>query len=393
VTGLHSVTLDQLFGNGRSMMPVSIGARLTTRVTGTDTLDISSRVSANMGRVSLTGEVRWRDDYVKFGPDPPGVLEAGLLANARIGRVRLRGEARFRVTPETRFDSATLVGEWSAGGRDTAFDERAAAWRAEIGYDRGLARGRAGLGYVRRFDRLALTATAEAATDGSVAAGLNLAFSLGPDPRSGGIRMSSEKLASRGSALVRVYRDLNANSRHDAGEPWEKDVGVTAGRIPVDVPTDVRGEALVDGLEPFQPVLIGIDAGSLPDPMVQPSLPGMVVTPRPGVVAMIELPLVGAGDVDGTLVRAGGGSIEGVDLELLDAERRVVARTRSDFDGFFLFDRVAYGQYTVRISQLSADAVKLSPVLATVAEVSAKLPSAHLGAVAAESATVRAAGN
>ena len=239
---------------------------------------------------------------------------------------------------------------------------------------------------------VAMTASAEAASDGSVAAGLNLAFSLGPDPRNGGIRMTSEKLASRGTALVRVYRDLNSNGRHDFNEPWEKDVGVTAGRVPVDQPTNTRGETLVDGLEPFQPVLIGIDSGSLPDPMVQPSLPGMVITPRPGVVTVIELPLVGAGDIDGTLVRVAGGSIEGVDLELLDAERRIVARTRTDFDGFFLFDRVAYGRYTVRITQLAADAVKLSPVLAARADVGPQQPSAHLGAVAAEPATVRAAG-
>jgi len=392
VTGLHSITFDQLLGSGRSTIPVSISARMTTRSTGTDTLDLTSRVSANVGRVSLTGEVRWRDDFVKFGPDPPGVIEAGLLANARVGRVRLRGEARFRVSPETRFDSATLVGEWAAGKARDVYDDSNASWRAEIGYDRALGRGRVGMGYVRRFDRLALTASAEAASDGSVAAGLNVSFSLGPDPRRGGIRMTSEKLASRGTALVRVYRDLNANGRHDFAEPWEKDVAVTAGRVPVNTPTNARGEALVDGLEPFQPVLIGIDSGSLPDPMIQPSLPGMVVIPRPGVVAVIELPLVGAGDIDGTLVRAGGGSIEGVDLELLDAEQRVVARTRTDFDGFFLFDRVAYGRYSVRIAQLSADAVKLSPVLAGTAVVGDKAPSGHLGAVAAEPATVRAAG-
>lgn len=392
VTGLHSVSLDQLFGSGSATIPVSITARLTTRSTGTDTLDVASRVSANVGRVSLTGELRWRDDLVSFGVDPPGVMEAGLLANARIGRVRLRGEARFRLSPEARFDSATLVGEWAAGKGADPYGDTSASWRAELGYDQGLRRGRAGLGYVRRFDRLALTASAEAATDGSVAAGLNIAFSLGPDPRSGGVRMAAEKLASRGTALVRVYRDLNANGRHDFAEPWEKDVAVTAGRVPVDRPTNARGEAVVDGLEPFQPVLIGIDSGSLPDPMVQPSLPGMVVTPRPGVVAVIELPLVGAGDIDGTLVRAGGSSIEGVDLELLDAERRVVARTRTDFDGFFLFDRVPYGRYSMRIAQLAADATKLSPVLAAVAIVADKQPSAHLGAVAAEPAAVRAAG-
>lgn len=387
VTGMHSVTIDQILGQGRGSIPVSLAARLTTRSTGNDTFDVSSRVSTNLGRIALTGELRWRDEGVRVGPDPPGVMEAGLLANARVGRVRLRGEARFRLSPETRFDSATLVGEWSAG-RDP---ERGASWRTEVGYDRGLERARMGLGYVRRFDRLALTATAEAASDGSVAAGLNLAFSLGPDPRSGRLRMAADKLAARGSALVRVYRDMNANGRHDVNEPWEKDVAVTAGRVPVDQATNARGEALVDGLEPFQPVLIGIDASSLPDPMVQAALPGMVVIPRPGVAAVIELPLVGAGDIDGTLVRAAGGSIEGVDLELLDAERRVIARTRTDFDGFFLFDRVAYGRYTVRIAQLSADAAKLAPGLAARAEVGPGAPSAHLGAVAAEVAMVRAA--
>lgn len=385
VTGQHSLTLDQVFGSGHGAIPVSVAARLTTRSTGDDTIDIASRISAMLGRVAVTGELRWRDENRRIGPDPPGVMEAGLLANARIGRVRLRGEARFRLSPETRLDSATLVGEWSAGSRAGQIDDRhAASWRAEIGYDNGLGRGRAGLGYIRRFDRLALGVTGEVATDGSVAAGLNLAFSLGPDPRSGGIRMSSEKLASRGTALVRVFRDLNGNGLHDVGEPWEKDVGITAGRVPVDHATDAGGETLVDGLEPFQPVMIGVDTGSLPDPMVQPALPGVVVTPRPGVVAMIDLALVGAGDIDGTLVRAGGGTIEGVDLELIDAAGRVAAKSRSDFDGFFLFERVAYGRYSLRIAQLSADAARVSPMLAARAEVGPKVSSVHLGAVAAQ---------
>ena len=390
VTGLHSLTVDQIFGNGRTSVPVSLQALYTTRTSGDDTLDLSSRASVNLGRISMTGELRWRHARARFRPDAPDQIDAGLLANARIGKVRLRGEARYRIAPDPRFDSATLVGEWAAG-RDP---ERAASWRAEVGYDHDLNRARGGMGYVRRFDRIAVSATAEAATDGSIAGGLSLAFSLGPDPRAGGgIRMTSDKLASRGSALVRVYRDLDGNGRHDPAEPYEKDVAITAGRVPTDVPTNALGEALVDGLEPFQPVLIGIDASSLPDPMVQPTLPGMVVTPRPGTVAVVELPLVGAGDIDGTLVRAGGSTIEGVDLELLDAANRVVARTRTEFDGFFLFERVAYGNYSVRIAQLSADAVKVSPGLPATAIVGAANPSAHLGALAAQPATQRQAIN
>ena len=57
--------------------------------------------------------------------------------------------------------------------------------------------------------------------------------------------------------------------------------------------------------------LIGIVSGSLPDPVVQPLLRGTVVTPRPDVVTVPALRLIGAGEIDGTLMRAGGSSAKG----------------------------------------------------------------------------------
>jgi hypothetical protein len=387
VTGLHVVSVDHFFGSGRHTVPVHVDARLTTRRGGDSTLEFTTRSSLGLGRMSLTGELAYRDERRKFGPDPPPQVEAGLLANARIGKIRLRGEARFRIAPEKRFQSATIVGEWSAGGSLL----HPAQWRAELGYDQTLRRARTGVGYSKRFDRFSFSANGEVASDGSVAVGLNVAFSLGPNPRrGGGIRVSADKLASQGSALVRVYRDANMNGRRDPGERTEKGAQITAGRVPVELLTDANGEVVVDGLEPFQPVLVGVDGSSLPDPLVQPSTPGSVVTPRPGVSVAIELPLVATGDVDGTLVRAGGGNLEGVDLELVDVEGRAVARTRSDFDGFFLFEGVPYGRYTVRIAKLAAEATKLDAMLNGVALVGENTPSVHLGAVAAQVMGARA---
>lgn len=377
VTGLHSLTLDRVFGSGRGGIPVGIQARWTTRSTGNDTIDVAARVSAGLGRLAVTGELVLYDER-HAGTTGTRKVDAGLLANTRIGRVRLRGEARFRVVPEARLQSAVLVGEWSAGND---LDART-AWRAELGYDRDLSRARVALGYVRRFDRLALTATAEAASDGSVGAGLSVAFSLGRDPRRSGLRMTAGKLASRGSTAVTVYRDTNANGRRDPDEPGEPAVALTAGLVGGGAPTDSAGRAVIDGLEPYQPMLIGVDASSLPDPLLQPAGPGVVVVPRPGIVAQVEIGLVPTGDIDGTLVRTGGGPLEGVDLELLDATGRTIVQTRSEFDGFFLFERVPYGRYTIRIGKLAADATKLLPELVTEAVVSARTPSVHLGAVA-----------
>jgi Carboxypeptidase regulatory-like domain len=391
VTGIHSVSVDHSFKTGRSILPVHVDTRYTTRSTGDDSLDAAARVSANLGRMSLTGELNWRHESRGSGPSPPDDIQASLLTNARIGRVRLRGETRFRLSPTARFESATLIGEWSAGGGN-GFD-RSNDWRAEIGYDQPLHRARAGFGYIRRFKKLSLSASVEAATDGSVAGGLNLAFSVGPDPRrQGGIRVTANRLATQGQVVARVWRDLNADGVRQADEPLEKEVQLSAGRVPEENLTDGGGQVLIDGLESFQPVLIGIDASALPDPFVQPATSGVVVTPRPGVAVAIDLPLVSAGEVDGTLVRSGGSAIEGVDLELLDVAGRVVSKTRSEFDGFFLFEGVPYGRYTVRISALSAEAARLTRALGGVAIVGGAEPSAHLGTVAAGGAEVKVAG-
>ena len=370
-------------------MPVHLESRYTTRSSGLDSLDTAARISTSIGRMSLTGEVNWRDERRKYGPGQPGILEASLLANARIGKVRLRGETRYRLRPDSRFDSGTLVAEWSAGRGD---ERNRGDWRAEIGYDRPLRRARVGLGYVRRFETLALTGSIEAGSDGSLAGGLNLAFSLGPVPTDrGGMRMTSNRLATQGQAVARIYRDLNGDGIRQSDEPLEHDVQLTAGRVPVGRLTGKDGQVLIDSLEPYQPVLIGIDASSLPDPLVQPATPGVVVTPRPGVAVAIELPLASAGDVDGTLVHSGGGSFAGVELELVNTEGRVASTTRSDFDGFFLFEGVPYGRYSVRIALGSANAARVSTALGGLLLVNGASPSVHLGTIAAQASPRQAA--
>lgn len=388
VSGLHSVSVDNSLKIGRSVVPLHSELRYTTRNSGQNTFEVGTRLSTSFSRYTLTGEVDWRKDKIPYGPDPASRMESGILLNARVGRLRLRGDARFEVTPDSRFRSAGLIAEWSGAGDA----HHPSQWRTELGYDQMLDRARIGLGYSRQFKRVALSASAEAASDGSLAAGLNLSFSFGPDPRrKGGVRMTSARLATNGQVLARVYRDLNGDGTRQPDEPFESDVQIAAGRVPIDILTDANGEVVVDGLEAFRPVLIGVDASSLPDPMVSPAGPGVVVMPRPGVVAMVELGLKGAGEVDGTLVKAGSATLEGVDLELVDARGTVIARTRSDFDGYFLFERVPYGQYKVRIAKASADAARLHAGLAGDIRVDGKTPSFHLGTTMADLNDLRTA--
>ncbi len=82
------------------------------------------------------------------------------------------------------------------------------------------------------------------------------------------------------------------------------------------------------------------------------------------------------------MTKSGGLGFEGLDLELIDAAGKVAGRARSDFDGFFLFERVAYGRYTIRVSKDSAAAAKILTGLGTGFEVSAAKSVVRLGTLA-----------
>ena len=350
INGLYSISVDQSLKLGQTVLPLHFDVRHIERRSGIDSIEASARASASFRALTFTGQLDWSRTKAPVGPDPPDNLTASLLANARIGRVRLRGEARFALSGDSSDTRVALIGEWAGKGD--------AEWRAELGYDRGLGRARVGAGYTRRFNRLQLSGFGEVASDGSLAGSLSLAFSLWPKPDGSG-RVSCKKPASRGQVIADVWMDDNGDGVRQSGEAALAGVPLTAGHAYIEQATSTDGQGTIDGLEPFRPVLIGIDAGSLPDPYVQPALPGVVVTPRPGVATRVALPMVAAGEIEGTLRRDGGNPIEGLSLELVDAEGRVRATTLTEFDGYFLFESVAYGRYTVRLGKASAAALRL----------------------------------
>jgi hypothetical protein len=186
---------------------------------------------------------------------------------------------------------------------------------------------------------------------------IDLNFSLDAAHR---FTLSRRPLAQAGEVRALVYRDLNDNGVHDASEPYEKDAIVTTGIQQAEKPTGMDGTAIVGGLTPYQPIAVGIDVTSLADPMLVPKKALQVVVPRPGVPAEVQIGLVGGGDIEGALVKGGGAGFEGVDLEIVDASGKVVGKTRTDYDGFFLFERIAYGSYTIRVANDSARAAKIS---------------------------------
>ena len=364
------IALDAPLKVGKAMIPVHGEAHLVDRTDGSRTLDAAARLSASIDRFNLSASLGYRRDYVAKGPNPPGEMYTELLASGHIGDVRVRGQTDFDIGPVARFKSAELSAYWSASERSD--------WEAALVYDGPQKRARARLTHILRLDSFALALTGEAASDGAVAVGFNLNFSL--DPRHG-FTLSRRPLAEGGMVHATVFEDLNDNGVRDPGEPLEKGALVTTGTQQSLRKTDASGTVTVGGLAPYVAVPVSVDLTSLEDPALVPKKAVQVVVPRPGVPAEVEIGLVGGGDVEGALMKSGELGFEGVDLELVDSTGKVAGTARTDFDGFFLFERIAYGNYILRVAAPSAAAAKIASDLGVTVHVTAEKSVVRLGSI------------
>ena len=369
---------------GAKRVPWQAGYGRKVAADGTQVSDWSTRISLGLRRLSLTGVL---SEHRESGPKAvlaDNGLSAGVLGNLALGAVRLRGEAAFRLTGgRPGLSKLNLTAERAVG--------RNGEIRTSVDYDVPNDTTTAKLALSRKFKKFVLQGEARMDNRRMFGLGLTLGFSLGPDPVGGGWRLSRDKLAQGGEVAVTVFRDDNGDGYRQPGEEGVEGVAIEAGFAHSARTTAANGRAVVDGLNPYVPILVGIDKGSLPDPLLQPKGPGMVVVPRPGVAAEVLLPLAPTGEIEGTLLNPDGQARAGVMLELVDAAGRVARRTLSEFDGYFLFDLVPYGTYRLQVAEPVARKLGVRAQLAgglTLAKASA---SRQLGTVRLETATAQLA--
>ncbi len=341
---------------GKAIFPIQGDIRHSKLRDGSEVNEFLMTTSLTAGRFAVSAQLSHQERTQGELTPARSETRVRLLANARFRDFRVRGNATFLTAGRDQgLESVTVRADLDIG--------EDADIQGQIDYTARVDEFRLTGGYTHRFDEFSLRGDAFVTSRGGVGASVNLAFSLGPDPVSGGVRVTGSKLARSGQAAVTVFRDDNGNSRRDPGEDVLPDVLVEAGLRSTDAITGENGRAIVDDLRPFRPVLVGIDESSLADPFLAPSTKGIVITPRPGVVAQLELAISPTGEVEGTIRNSSGIEQPGVKLELVDNRGAVVAEAISEFDGFFLFQRVPYGQYRLRINEDAAKTLQVRSAL------------------------------
>lgn len=304
--------------------------------------EVSNRLSMAIRMIALSNTFTWRNVHIA-GTDTE-TANGSLLVGGRFGRAYVRGEMQYEVEPESQVTAGVLTGDWYF---DTDFSARLSVQRQFV----APARTVYGAGISRKFRYASVGLSAEYGSDESATALLNVSFGIGRDPRTGSWYASADPTAEQGAVSARAFLDRNVNGTFDAGDEPIEGVRFATNRGRARQLTDEDGVAFVTNLPSYERVDVILPPRNLDDPYWVAQPQGYTLTPRPGRAAVAEFPVVTTGEIDGTvyLVRDGvRREVSEVVVELIDETGQVVQRVDSAYDGFYLFESLLPGRYTVR---------------------------------------------
>ncbi len=333
---------------GNFVVPMSLRGSYTESPFGADLYDLNWAIASSVAGTALSNAL----SYSSSGSNRS--LRGSFALNRRFDATTIRAQTEYSVLPSAELASIRLGFDRSSGYGESNWQYGAdAAWNVPQ------KQGDFSASLTRRLNLFSLSAQASTNTRGGFGLGLSLTTSFGREPIFNRWRASSRSFNSGGNMAVRVFEDLDGNNIFDKddrpilGARVQRNGGIAAA-------SNGDGILLVDGLAPYQPVNLQIDPDSIADAdLAQSTMANTTVIPRPGTVGRLDIPMVLAGGIEGeiSLTQASGTTaLPGVTVELLNAGGDVIGSTRTEFDGFFFFERVPVGSYRVRAapSQLKA---------------------------------------
>ena len=221
---------------GRTFVAAHSDVRLTKHSNSSSQLEAAARLSTTLRRFNLATDLRYRRQFCQR-TFAPGQMEVSLIGS---------GGDRKRAPARVQHHGGGAGGALPrCGAQRLLVRKRTVDWEGALAYEAGAKRARARISHVRRLNTMALSVTGEAATDGSVAVGFNLNFSLDPGSRIEPVASTACGCGrSAGAGLSRSQRQWCSRSvgALRKGRP------VTTGTRVSAKPTDDRGTVLVGGL-------------------------------------------------------------------------------------------------------------------------------------------------
>jgi hypothetical protein len=325
---------------GGSRMPVSLQVKRDRLASNAQNTEMLGRVSAYGFGTAVTNAVRWQSNSGVKSAD--GILQA----SRRVAGIGVSGQLQYAIEP--RFATSTL-----AVSADKNLDD---GTLLNLGVMRGFQQQeyRLTAALNKSLGSFGLGVNGYYSNRGEYGIGIQLFVAMGLEPRHGRWMTDAQPMAPTGAVSVRAFLDKNQNGVFDPGEPPVEGASFTVNGGGTLARTGADGVAYLNRLPVKQNVDIGFDAATLEDPQLAAQQKGYRIVPRPGKVSQLDFAVSITGEIDGTtylMVNGQRRAVGDLDLELVDADRKVVGTAKSASDGYFVLSGVVPGNYMLRISK------------------------------------------
>ena len=329
-------------------IPFGIESTLEEHASGEAIPSFTGRLSGELAGVSLSEQVTSR-------LDPAAVSTVGMTQiGTSLSGVSLRGQVNYVLAPAVSLATIQLAGTKDLGASYQL--------SGQITHDPAIGSYDFGAGLAKRVGALGFLLSTGISTSGIYTLSAQLSVSLGRNPRSGGIVSDAFPMSAYGAATLLAFVDQNGNGVYDPGEPLLEGVrfvvngGVSPGA------TGRDGILFIKQLPVGVPIDISVSQESVPEPFLVPVASGFRIEPRPGVTSVLDFNFVPSGEVDGIVqFSAKGGEVPVADVKvaLLDRSGRLVAKSKSEPSGYFLFKNVKGGDYRVVLGEGEGERLKV----------------------------------
>ncbi len=193
--------------------------------------------------------------------------------------------------------------------------------------------------------------------------GYNMSFL--PDVRNHRLYATGTKLQGTGALSAFAYMDANNNGTFDEGDTPlpDADVNIKPGVNVYDShKKNSQGTVLLSHIPAYRTFDVDADITGIEDTLSLLNTAGSrTIKLRPAQVAYLTFPIVGTGDIEGTVYKEEGGRqkpFKGAMVNLYK-DGQLIGNKVSEFDGYYSFSQVPLGIYTISIDPDQSEDLEL----------------------------------
>ncbi|MFO7592975.1 MAG: hypothetical protein R6X15_02885 [Pseudomonadota bacterium] len=331
-------------------IPVTLGYKRDELSDGGEVTEISNQLSMSVRGFAMTNTLRRQ-----MITDLPETTNGDFRLSTHIRNVRLRSSLAYTLEPESEVTYVALTmnpGKYGDYHLSFGLNHSLRDDLSEYSIRASKLTGRYGLSIGGSYN-----------TDDEINLSLDLSFGLGYEPRRERWQSDAGRVAGHGSVSVRFFVDANQDGIYNEGDEPITGAGVRVNGAYSRQRSDADGILFLTGIPAYNPTDIAIAPETLEDPLWRMVLDGVQVVPRPGHTIQVDFPVFMSGEIDGTVYLKKGDREMGVGdvtVELVDKNGRVITRTKTAYDGFYILTQAPLGDYRVRIGKNQLDRMDLS---------------------------------